>query len=292
MGENAIFVRGSRQFMSATDLVRSISITNLLSQRESVRASLETAREALASADQIICTMDAATPGSALYGGVAGLVLSNNDSFRFRLLHPDGVAQGMKAFDCLAWRHLMRESGILSFMDATARQAWTKSLEMGDAPELTRENIEATFSRLYADRGEMFERGVIACFKRLSWDYKTNEPQRFGKRIVLTGVCGYYGHQRADELDDLLRVLHVLDGKPEPDHRNGMRSLLHGTAASIFNRRRDTVENDYLSIRMFKNGNAHLYFLHDEDVARLNRVLAYARPGQIPDTQRRQRGVG
>jgi hypothetical protein len=266
----------------STDLVRSISITNLLSQRESVRTSLETAREALASADQIICTMDAATPGSALYGGVAGLVLSNNDSFRFRLLHPDGVAQGMKSFDCLAWRHLMRESGILSFMDATARQAWTKSLEMGDAPELTRENIEATFSRLYADRGEMFERGVIACFKRLSWQYQTNLPQRFGKRIVLTGVCGYYGHQRADELDDLLRVLHVLDGKPEPDHRNGMRSLLHGTAASIFNRRRDTVENDYLSIRMFKNGNGHVTFRRPDLVEQMNRIIAKHYPGALP----------
>lgn len=265
-----------------TDLVQSISITNLLNQRESVRTSLETAREALASADQIVRTMDAATPGSALYGGVAGLVLSNNDSFRFRLLHPDGVAQGMKSFDGLAWRHLMRESGILSFMDATSRKQWEESIQKGEAPELTAENIEATFGRLYSDRGDMFERGVVSCFRRLSWDYKTNLPQKFGKRIVVTYLCGYHSHNKCDELDDLVRVMHVLDGKPEPDHRCGIYSLLNAERLN-YERRAGTIETDFLHIRVFKNGNGHVTFKRPDLVEQMNRIIAKHHPNALPE---------
>ncbi|WP_230080493.1 DUF4942 domain-containing protein, partial [Burkholderia pseudomallei] len=55
----------------------------------------------------------------------------------------------------------------------------------GDVPELTAANIEATFTQLYGARGDMFERGVLECFRQLSWNYKSNEPFRFGRRIIL-----------------------------------------------------------------------------------------------------------
>jgi hypothetical protein len=78
--------------------------------------------------------------------------------------------------------------------------------------------------------------GVIILFRRLSWDYKTNQPFQFGKRIILNCLLSVYGndtahaflnHTTTDQLDDLLRVFHVLDGKPEPDHRHGMYATLN-----------------------------------------------------------------
>jgi hypothetical protein len=57
--------------------------------------------------------------------------------------------------------------------------------------------VRATFVQLHAKRGEFFERGVLAVFRGLSWDYKTNRPQAFGRRIV---------------------VKHVLDAWGSPDH--------------------------------------------------------------------------
>jgi hypothetical protein len=32
---------------------------------------------------------------------------------------------------------------------------------------------------------EVFERGIINVFKGLSWDYKTNSPCSFGKKIII-----------------------------------------------------------------------------------------------------------
>src|ERR1700726_622839 len=69
----------------------------------------------------------------------------------------------------------------------------------------------------------MFDQGVIECFKKLSWEYKTNLPQKFGKRIIVSYLTYPYGinSSAVDRLDDLMRVFHVLDGKPEADYRQG-----------------------------------------------------------------------
>ena len=83
-------------------------------------------------------------------------------------------------------------------------------------------------ARMAQLRGEIFERGVIACFKGLAWDYKTNLPQKFGKRIVMTYLTGWHSYERANQLDDLMRVLSILDGKIDSDvavpesERNGV----------------------------------------------------------------------
>lgn len=81
--------------------------------------------------------------------------------------------------DSRGWNYLRSESGLRTFIDAQAREQWRKQLVNGDVPELTAANIEATFTQLYGVRGDMFERGVIECFRRLSWDYRTNQPFRF-----------------------------------------------------------------------------------------------------------------
>lgn len=39
--------------------------------------------------------------------------------------------------------------------------------------------------------------GVIILFRRLSWDYKTNQPFQFGKRIILNCLLSVYGNDTA-----------------------------------------------------------------------------------------------
>ncbi|MBI2754664.1 MAG: DUF4942 domain-containing protein, partial [Betaproteobacteria bacterium] len=121
--------------------------------------------------------------------------------------------------DAAAWQYLMHESGLRSLMDAKARADWDKSISEGNIPELTDANIRSTFKMLHDARGDIFERGVVACFKSLAWDYKTNLPHKFGKRIVITqvrnsvsggkwgssGSLGHVNHGRCDVLDDLSR---------------------------------------------------------------------------------------
>lgn len=89
------------------------------------------------------------------------------------------------------WRDLMKKSGMLSLMDSQARDQWCRNLEGDNIPEISEANIMATFEQLHQSKGDVFERGVINVFKGLSWDYKSNSPCSFGKKVIVNNLVKY-----------------------------------------------------------------------------------------------------
>ena len=131
----------------------------------------------------------------------------------------------------------------------------------------------------------MFERGVIECFKRLSWCYKTNRPFAFGKRIVMTYIrsYGHFSHDKLDHIADLQRVFCILDGKPEEDHRSGIyRRLSDAERGRLGTVTAGTHDDVYMHFRWFKNGNAHITFKRMDLVDKMNAILAKHYPGALP----------
>lgn len=268
-------------------LVKSISIENLLAQRDGIRQRLIQAIGKLKEAEDIAERSGIAD--AVKYRGF-NFILQGPDRYRdTELLDDDAVATVMKRLDANAWQHLLHESGIRTLMDATARKEWDDKIANADVPELTAENIKATFGMLYQNRGEIFERGVVKVFRDLSWCYKTNRPFAFGKRIVIrflrhsvTGngsSLGWPNDGVCNKLDDLLRVFSVLDGKPEPDHRGGFYHLLYGEDR----RNQREVENAYMQVRSFRNGNGHITFKRPDLVTKMNQILAKHFPAMLPD---------
>lgn len=284
--------------MSTTEIVPSVSIANLVNQRAAVLDKITAAVQLLGEAAQIAGSAKLGMPRVMMATGYGrGYNAGEIDLCAARLkqtttngstwdLDPGAVADIAKTarlgVDCSAWQYLLHESGMRSLMDATARAKWDKAISDGDVPELTEANIRSTFGMLHASRGEIFERGVIACFKSLSWVYKTNLPQKFGKRVVITSLTGYRSYERCNELDDLMRVFAVLDGKPEPDHRGGISSLLSRAGLSSYSGKAGKVENDYLEIKTFKNNNGHVMFKRTDLVDRMNLIIAKHYPGALP----------
>lgn len=267
--------------------VKSVSIENMVRMRQAVMDRFSQAITLLEEADSM---------AAAAHVGFPNLEIATHGRGRTgtAITSPDARASIRREIDRVAWAYLMDESGLRTFMDAEARKKWTQQLyDTGEIPELTAENVRATFQTMHAARREMFERGVIGCFRRLSWDYKTNNPFRFGKRVILTSVVSvrpwrcnrtgarglsvYAGHDRANELDDLLRVFHVLDGKPEPDHRQGCYRMV---SDAIEGREWGTV-TEYFSLAWFKNGNGHLTFKRLDLVEKLNAIIAKHFPGAL-----------
>jgi hypothetical protein len=264
-------------------LVPSVSIVNLVNQRAGVLAKLKQVLDLLAEAENLATAAKIDFPTFVIddsgrrHGGSLRLSGRYADSKK-----PGEVEEAIRRFiDASAWQYLMAESGLRTFMDAATREKWRKALSEEKVPELTEANIEATFASLYSARGEMFEQGVIACFKSLSWHYKTNLPQKFGKRIVIAHMTGYYSSSKCDQLDDLMRVFHVLDGKPEPDHRGGMYALL-SNAGAFYRDKTGKCENDYLKLKWFKNHNAHIEFRRLDLVEKLNGIIAKHFPNALP----------
>lgn len=281
--------------MSTAELVPSVSVENLVNQRAAVVERISQAIDLIQEASQIAEAAHLGMPRvmvSNSYGRGGECALSNarltakrdGSTFNHSNSPRDEVNKLVAVgIDSTAWQYLMHESGLRSLMDAKAREKWDKAIHDGDIPELTAANVRSTFGMLHDSRGEMFERGVIACFKSLAWDYKTNLPQKFGKRIVVTYLTGSSYSRASNELDDLMRVMSIMDGKPEPDHRNGIYSLL--SDAGFFKwtgRTIGTVENDYLSIKTFKNHNGHVTFLRPDLVDQMNQIIAKHYPGALP----------
>lgn len=268
------------------NIVKSIIVANLLNQRAAVLQRVNAAMALLREAREIAERANVGWPRFRLDGVQYSIDPTNLDDKGA----DESEAVVRKIVDRGAWQYLMNESGLRTFMDTTAREKWNRSIDKGDYPELTEGNVEATFTMLYDARGDMFERGVIECFRQLSWDYKTNQPFKFGKRIILEYVrshvsgapgtsLGYSSYNgKTDKLDDLSRVFSILDGKPEPDHRNGWQRRLSAVTKTTD----DDATDGYISVRQFRNGNGHATFLRPDLVEKLNAILAKHYPGAIP----------
>ncbi|HHQ6575760.1 TPA: DUF4942 domain-containing protein [Serratia fonticola] len=187
------------------------------------------------------------------------------------------------------WRDLMKKSGMLSVMDAQARDQWHRNLEGDNIPAISEANILSTFEQLHQSKDEVFERGVINVFKGLSWHYKTNSPCHFGKKIIVTNLVSYnqwgftLNHSyRRDQLADLERMLHLLDGKPLPDNRGDVTARLYEHISA--NRQMTQVyEDEYFSIKYFMKGSAHLTFKKPALMDKMNDIIAKHYPGVLPE---------
>lgn len=159
--------------------------------------------------------------------------------------------------DSSIWRDLMLKSGMMALMDAQARDQWHKNLEEGDLPAISEANILSTFEQLHLNKMDVFERGIINVFKALSWDYKTNSPCSFGKKIIINNLVTHnrWGFSlnwgwRRDQLADLERMLFLLDGKPIPDNRGDIFTRLMEHIRD--DPAKDVYEDEFFRIRYFQ----------------------------------------
>ncbi|TKJ93879.1 DUF4942 domain-containing protein [Erwinia persicina] len=184
------------------------------------------------------------------------------------------------------WRDLMLKSGMMALMDAQARDQWHKNLEEGDLPAISEENILSTFEQLHLNKMDVFERGIINIFKGLSWDYKTNSPCSFGKKVIINNLVSHnrWGFSlnwgwRRDQLVDLERMLFLLDDKVIPDNRADISINLMNHIRD--NPGKDVYDDEYFSIRYFQKGTAHLTFKRAELVDKINDIIAKHYPGML-----------
>lgn len=263
-----------------TDVICSTSIERIVTGRHA----------ALVQIAQLIHQLDAVSRLTSEIGGGTAQDWAMQPGHRYDCWFTEKPEKALPAvtrnIDRSIWRDLMLKSGMLSLMDAQARDQWHKNLEEGDLPEISEANILATFKQLHQSKGEVFERGVINVFKGLSWNYKTNSPCKFGKRIIINNLVSHnrWGFSlnwgwRRDQLADLERMLSLLDGKPIPDHRGDITTRLMEHIRD--NPAKDVYEDEFFSIRYFQKGTAHITFKRPELVNKMNDIVAKHYPGML-----------
>ncbi|MFV0265339.1 MAG: DUF4942 domain-containing protein [Kluyvera sp.] len=227
---------------------------------------------------------------SSIGGDVAEhWAMRQGHSFDCWLMQPVDKAMPVitRNIDRSIWRDLMLKSGMLTLMDAEARSQWAKNLEEGDLPAISEANILSTFEQLHHNKRDVFERGIINVFKGLSWDYKTNNPCYFGKKIIVNNLVKHdrWGYSlnwgwRRDQLADLERMLYLLDGKAIPDNRHDVSIRFMDFVRD--NPHQQVFEDDLFTIRYFQKGSGHITFKRLDLVEKMNDIVAKHFPGALP----------
>lgn len=165
-----------------TDVICSTSIRHILAVRKSTLLQIDTLIRQLAEISAMTESI----------GGKAAPDWAMKQDFRCGCWLMEKPETAMKAItrnlDREIWRDLMQRSGMLSLMDAQARDTWYRSLEHDNFPEISEANILSTFEQLHQNKDEVFERGVINVFRGLNWNYKTNCPCKFGSKIIVNNL--------------------------------------------------------------------------------------------------------
>lgn len=266
--------------MEHNELICSTSIERVVSGRDSALRQIE----------QLIQQLDAISRLTSEIGGGTAQDWAMKPGHRYDSWLTEKADKAMPAvtrnIDSSIWRDLMLKSGMMALMDAQARDQWHKNLEEGDLPAISETNILSTFEQLHLNKMEVFERGIINVFKGLSWDYKTNSPCSFGKKIIINNLVTHnrWGFSlnwgwRRDQLADLERMLFLLDGKPIPDNRSDITTRLMVHIRD--NPAEDVYEDEFFRVRYFQKGTAHLTFKRLDLVERMNDIIAKYYPGML-----------
>ncbi|QLK63185.1 DUF4942 domain-containing protein [Enterobacteriaceae bacterium Kacie_13] len=264
-----------------TDVICSTSIERIVTGRNTALTQIET----------LIHQLDDISTLTRSIGGKTALDWAMKQDFRCGCWLMEKTETAMKVIarnmDRGIWRDLMKKSEMLSLMDAQARDQWDRNLEGDEIPAISEANILSTFEQLHQSKDEVFERGIINIFKGLSWDFKTNSPCSFTKKIIINSLVVYnrWGYSmcggcRRDQLADLERMLHLLDGKPIPDNRGDVTTRLMDHVS--LQKASHIYEDDYFSIRYFQKGTGHITFKRPDLVDKMNDIVAKHYPSMLP----------
>ncbi len=172
-----------------TDVIPSVAIDRIIAQRNEGIALFMQAMECLATARRIL--LDAS--GDIFLYGFEDCV---TDSVR-RMDKPEEAKRNItRLADRKIWDRLMTDTGMYTFMSSCQRDEWNSQLMSDTCPEIILDNVLATFRHLNASKMQTFEQGLIDVYRKLSWDYRTNNPCRLGKRIIIENLLYRWSNGR------------------------------------------------------------------------------------------------
>lgn len=207
------------------------------------------------------------------------------------------------------WKALYNRLQIDRVASAKDKQLFDRTIE--DPPELTFENVKATFGDYFMRPRYHILRGLAEVFSDLDPAYKSHSKVRIGvkglpKRVILSSFGSTYGSYGKDKLRDICNALAAYRGQPSFEHTEmraidlahdrGEDAVLDGREYMIpgggsFNKetgKRDaeilkTVDRG-VKVRKFNNGNAHVIF-DKHALTDINRALAEFYGEVLPDAE-------
>lgn len=178
------------------------------------------------------------------------------------------------AMDRRCWRHLLETLGFDQLLDRQAREEFYKGIN-DTPPAFTSENCANTFGHIWENRRGLYLRGIANTFSALDRRFRSHDGFKIGSRLIIERALSesrsyWTDYNRRDTLRDVERVFRELDELgPVPESASIARRITDTREATPF-----VIEGDYFRVRVFGNGNLHLWFERKDLLQRVNLLLA------------------
>jgi protein-L-isoaspartate O-methyltransferase len=180
--------------------------------------------------------------------------------------------------DRQCWSNLMTKLGFDTLLDRQAREEFQASLK-NDPPIFNVENCQATFSSIWGDRREMYLRGIANVFMKMDRRFRSHDAFAIGNRLIIERAMnadswgGWSNYNRRDTLHDVERIFRELDGVGPIGMNERLGIVYHVEQAKKAGGLPTLVEGDYFRVRVFQNGNLHLWFERKDLLVEVNKLL-------------------
>lgn len=207
------------------------------------------------------------------------------------------MAEARRVVDTRVWSHLVTMTDLEKLMDKTAKDQLRQQL-MTEPPEVTAENVLATLQQFAIDSKTIFARGIATCFSALDRRFRSHDGWKIGSRVILSRAFDEWGHwnhylNHRDTLHDIERVFAVLDGDGVPTPYAGIAAAIDRQRQRGMSPHQTEVDSDFFKIRIYKNGNAHVWFKRDDLVDKVNQLLGdYYGGNAIPEDREAEPDTG
>ena len=189
-----------------------------------------------------------------------------------------------------AWRYVLEQTGLRAYMTEARQKELQAQLEKGTFPPLTVENALSTLQGLTSHVGSLLTESALEVFDWLRpstrsqvGQLKTNHQFHIGHKAIVYGVesnwnDGYrINSYREANFRALGNVFSLMDGQGAQQRPNDLVTQLNVGLRAV--RSGGIVTTPYLTCKPYANGNAHLAFLRQDLVDKLNQVGA---DGSLP----------
>ncbi|MBC6714756.1 DUF4942 domain-containing protein [Aurantimonas sp. DM33-3] len=198
--------------------------------------------------------------------------------------------------DIQIWSHIIERTDLERLMDSEAKKQLRDQMryvpersgrdgeiinqEEIDAglPPVTVENVQATLEGFMAEADFIWRRGIANVFAKLDRRFRSHDGWKIGSRVILDYAFSGFMHysmsgRQSENLMDIERAFLVLDGKPVPPNYAGIVGQVEYERRGSRGPHQSEHENEYFKIRIFKNGNAHLWMQRKDLVQKVNKIL-------------------
>lgn len=193
------------------------------------------------------------------------------------------VERAVASLDAGLWDQAMRMTDVMDCMPEARRNEWNEQIRKHETPPFTPDAVGPTFEFLLTSRHRFLAEKVDGLFRNLSRTHVTNQPEGFGKRMILPYVLSswsnYANGDKVGYIHDLRGVIARFMGRDDPHYNDTTAAIARAVECAG---KWITIDGGALRLRVYTGVKTGHLEVHPDMAWRLNAILASLHPAAIP----------